>query len=246
MADANPNTPAPDENQPQLPLENQEPLITSDPEAAKTMKAAETQRAEVKEALKSVTPEVAEKAIETIKADAPVSELKPVEPVSKEEQAIYREAHEGASEKTYEERSEEGLKAVEEHRRQMKAKPLPKQAAKVIPSPEAGKISAELSKLSEEKISAWLDKNKDNIKKGLVKIFTIDPKFAMSDEELARFIYELKDPAAIEHKTFFALSDWLTRVQKAGQPVNISDQVGIDVILSQIERDEILGEISEQ
>jgi hypothetical protein len=115
---------------------------------------------------------------------------------------------------------------------------LSEEVAKVVPTPEQGELSPELTKLSKEKVTAWLDKYQDNLRSALVDMFKLDPKFSMTDDELALFLDELKDPAHIQQKTFFTLTDWIERVKRENQISDVDESTVVDHILSDIVNNE--------
>ncbi|MFH0837857.1 MAG: hypothetical protein V1880_01155 [Patescibacteria group bacterium] len=159
---------------------------------------------------------------------------------AKKADEIYREVFETA-EGSYEARSKAAQEAVAKYRQTILGKKfrseLAEQVAGLAPMPEAGEPSSELRELSSEKIAAWLDKYKGNLRDALVAMFRLNTKYRMTDDELALFAGELKDPAHIKQKTFFALSDWLGRVRRDDQSIGIDkadEATVVDDILSAI------------
>ncbi|MBU0705975.1 hypothetical protein KJ657_01720 [Patescibacteria group bacterium] len=159
---------------------------------------------------------------------------------AKKADEIYAETYE-AAQGGYEEKSRAAQGAVAKYRQTMMGErfrgEFAKQVAGLAPMPEAGEPSSELRELSREKVAAWLDQYQRDLKDALVAMFHLDPKYRMTDDELALFMGELKDPAHVRQKTFFALSDWLGRVERDDESVEVdkADEAAVvDDILSKI------------
>lgn len=153
-----------------------------------------------------------------------------------------------ATEGNYEAKSKAAQEAVTQYRRtalgQQFRSELAKQVAELAPMPEAGEPDTELSQLSREKVAAWLERYQGNLGDALVAMFRLDPQFRMTDKELALFKGELKDPAHLKHKTFFALTDWIDRVKRGGQSVGVETAAVVDNLLSDMAKNQaptILG-----
>lgn len=111
------------------------------------------------------------------------------------------------------------------------------------PMPEEVEVPDGLLKLNKEKVSVWLEKNKDSLKDTLVTLFKLDPKYRMTDDELALFMDQLKDPAQIQWKEFSTLGNWLSRIRRENQKTEIDRDKVIERILEGIKNNESPEEI---
>lgn len=167
---------------------------------------------------------------------------------------IYKQAFDTA-EGNYEQKHKAALEASAQHRKARLGEKfrsqIARQVAHLAPAPVAGEgePESELRKLSREKVSAWLKKYQGNLKDALVTMFQLEPKYRMTDVELAHFVDELKNPAHLEQRTFFSVTDWLKRVERHDGKVPASAQrekLVIDSLLAGIEKGESPADISIQ
>ncbi len=161
------------------------------------------------------------------------------------ESRIYGEAHKAAK-GSYEEKGKAGRKSVLEYRHEVveeryaadSRKMIGQTVAEAAPAPESGEVSPDLTKLSQEQVSAWLENNKGNLAEALTTMFNLEHRRRMRDDELALFMHELKDPEHIKQRTFFTLTEWLNRVRRDGQETAVDEASVIDTLLFSIAKNQ--------
>lgn len=167
---------------------------------------------------------------------------------SAEENKIHHKTFE-AAEGSYEARSMAAQAAVREFRHKIlqtrwAKEDIAKHASSEAPMPESGKVSANLAKLSQEKVTTWLDQYKNDLREALTKMFGLEPQFSMTDVEWVKFLEELRDPSYREQKTFFTLTDWISRIERgSGKKAELDESVAIDTLLSSIASNKPLEEV---
>lgn len=150
---------------------------------------------------------------------------------------VYKQVFD-TTEGTYEAKSKAAQEAVTKYRQTMLGEKfrsqLAQQVATLAPMPEAGDANSELSRLSRERVAAWLERYQGGIAEALSSMFGLNSKYRMTQDELALFMGELKDPAHLEQKTFFTLDNWLNRVKREAQTVTTSQKEVVDRLLTGI------------